>query len=103
MDCAYHWFRTCAKASFESLSDVRCADTHDNQTGVREGNLYFELNRMLRERGVEDRLAMLKVRARVRVRSRWAAPPCSKQRAQHNVGRLEREYEEGLAMAHALA
>ena len=46
-----------------------CADTHDNQTGVREGNLYFELNRMLRERGVEERLAMLKVRAQ----SEWTA------------------------------
>ena len=27
------------------------ACTHDTQTGKREGNLYFELNGMLRERG----------------------------------------------------
>ena len=72
LDCAQHWFRTCAEAAIEALSGACCADTHDNQTGVREGNLYFELNRMLRERGVEERLAMLKVRAQ----SRWTAPNC---------------------------
>ena len=37
------------------------AYTHDNQTGKREGNLYFELNGMLRERGIEQRAKLMKV------------------------------------------
>ena len=37
------------------------AYTHDNQTGKRAGNLYFELNSMLRERGMEQRAETMKV------------------------------------------
>ena len=37
------------------------AYTHDNQTGKRAGNLYFELNVNLRARGIEQRAVMMKV------------------------------------------
>ena len=37
------------------------AYTHDKQTGKREGNLYFELNKMLRARGLQQRAAMMRV------------------------------------------
>ena len=37
------------------------AYTHDNQSGKREGNLFFELNASLRARGVAQRAEMLKV------------------------------------------
>lgn len=45
----------------ESGRGALVAYTHDNQTGTRDGNLYFELNKMLRARGVEQRLSMMKV------------------------------------------
>ena len=40
---------------------VLCAYTHDNQSGVQRGNLYYELNAMLRARGVKQRAEMMRV------------------------------------------
>ena len=43
------------------------AYTHDNKSGKQAGNLYFELNTVLRERGEAARAELMKA---------WARPPC---------------------------
>ena len=35
--------------------------TYDNQSGERDGNLYYELNKSLRERGAQGRTALLQL------------------------------------------
>ena len=44
----------------ESETAAIVAYTHDLNLDVRDGNLYFELNRMLRQRGAPQRASLIK-------------------------------------------
>eukprot|EP01047_Picozoa_sp_COSAG01_P042531 COSAG01_NODE_3720_length_5764_cov_13.900618_2_plen_364_part_00 len=45
----------------ESEAAAIVAYTHDQNLSTKDGNLYFELNKMLRQRGAQERASLLKI------------------------------------------